>query len=164
MLTHGQSDAGLELSSPAFQPDHVAAHYNLGGILLQQGQPAEAMAEFQKALAIEPDSFEMLNNLAWLLATCPDPQVRDGTRAVQLAEHACDLTRYQKTMSIGTLAAAYAEAGRFDEAIKTAQKACVLAKQSGEQNLLQKNQELLGLYRAHKTYRDAPGKVVPAAP
>jgi protein O-mannosyl-transferase len=141
----------------SIKPDYVEAHYNLGGILLQQGHPAEAVTQFQKALAIDPDSFEMLNNLAWLLATCPNPQIRDGSRAVQLAEHACALTHYQKTMSVGTLAAAYAEAGRFDEAMATAQKACDLAEAAGEKELLQKNRELLALYRAHRPYHESSG-------
>jgi tetratricopeptide (TPR) repeat protein len=95
-----------------------------------------------------------LNNLAWRLATSPDPKVRDGTRAVELARRACELTHYQKTIYLGTLAAAHAEAGRFDDAIATAQKACAIASESGEQDLLKKNQELLFLYRAHQPYRE----------
>ena len=65
---------------------------------------------------------------------------------------------------VGTLAAAYAEAGRFDAAIATAEKACAQAKQSGEQGLMQKNQELLELYRAHRPYHEPFEKLVPAAP
>ena len=57
---------------------------------------------------------------------------------------------------VGTLAAAYAEAGRFDDAISTAEKACALASESGDPDLLKKNQELLALYRAHKPYHEAP--------
>jgi len=107
---------------------------------------------------------EILNNLAWRLATSPDPKVRDGTQAVPLAQRACELTHYQKTIYIGTLAAAYAEAGRFDDAISTAQKACTLASKSGEQDLLRRNQELLVLYRAHQPYHEPLEKLVPAAP
>jgi hypothetical protein len=106
---------------------------------------------------------ETLNNLAWRLASSPDPKVRDGTQAVQLAQRACDLTHYQKTIYLGTLAAAYAEAGRFDDAMVSAQKACDLAAQSGEQGLLQKNQELLQLYRAHKPYHE-PASPNPTEP
>ena len=64
-----------------------------------------------------------LNNLAWALATHPDAKIRNGTRAVKLAEDACRQTQYQQTVMVGTLAAAYAEAGRFDDALATAQKA-----------------------------------------
>jgi hypothetical protein len=93
----------------------------------------------------------------------------------------CELTHYQTTIYVGTLAAAYAEAGRFDEAISTAEKACTLASAAGEPGLLQKNQELLLLYQKHQPYhavaspdqaeppaaRPAPGdaeKLVPGAP
>jgi hypothetical protein len=96
-----------------------------------------------------------MNNLAWLLATSPDASVRDGARAVRLAERACEITGYQQTILVGTLAAAYAEAGRFDDAIATAGKACTLASASGEQDLLQKTRQLLELYRAHKPYHQA---------
>jgi hypothetical protein len=64
------------------------------------------------------------------------------------------LTRYQKTIFVGTLAAAYAEAGRFDDAMATAEKAIALAGKNGESALLQKNRELLELYRAHRAYHE----------
>jgi tetratricopeptide (TPR) repeat protein len=105
-----------------------------------------------------------LNNLAWTLATSKETNIRNGKRAVQIAEYACELTHYSVTFVVGTLAAAYAEAGRFDDAIATAQKACALAEKSGEQELLKKKQELLELYRAHQPYHEAAEKLVPAAP
>ncbi len=95
------------------------------------------------------------NNLAWFLATSPEATNRNGALAVELAKRACEQTHYQKTVTIGTLAAAYAEAGRFDDAIATAQKACKLASESGEQELLRKNMELLELYRKHQPYHEA---------
>ena len=98
------------------------------------------------------------NNLAWTLATNPDATKRNGTLAVKLAEDACQRTQYQQTIMVGTLAAAYAEAGRFDDAIATAQKACELAEKNGETNLLQKNQELLTLYQNHQPYREKEQK------
>ena len=67
------------------------------------------------------------------------------------------------TPLVSTLAAAYAEAGRYDDAIAAAQKACALATAAGEQELLEKNQQLLILYRAHQPYYEAAGKFVPAA-
>ena len=80
--------------------------------------------------------------------------MRDGTRAVELARHACELTKFQKTIFIGTLGAAYAEAGNFDAAMATAQRACAVATKNGEPVLLQKNQELLERYRAHQPVRE----------
>jgi len=124
----------------------------------------EAITHLQKALQIKPDSLEVLNNLAWLLATCPDAHIRDGVQAVKYAGRACELTHYRKTIMVGTLAAAYAEVGRFDDAIVAAEKARALASAAGEQDLLKKNMKLLVLYRAHQPYHEAAEKVVPAAP
>jgi tetratricopeptide (TPR) repeat protein len=105
-----------------------------------------------------------LNNLAWTLATSTETNIRNGKRAIQLAEQACELTHYDMAPIVGTLAAAYAEAGRFDDAMATAQKACALAEKSGEPELLKRNQELLELYRARQPYHEATEKLVPAAP
>lgn len=92
------------------------------------------------------------NNLAWSLSTSADAAQRNGWRAVIYAVGACRQTQYTNTTLVGTLAAAYAEAGRFDDAISTAQKACAMAAQSGDQPLLQRNQELLNLYLKHQPY------------
>jgi peptidoglycan/LPS O-acetylase OafA/YrhL len=103
---------------------------------------------------LTPLSPEACNNLAWSLATSSDAKSRDGIRAVKLAEDACQRTSYQKTMLVGTLAAAYAEAGRFNEAVSTAQTACALAVTHGETNLLSRNKELLELYQNHQPYHE----------
>jgi tetratricopeptide (TPR) repeat protein len=128
------------------------------------GHYQSAVEQYQITLAIAPDSLEGLNNLAWLLATCSDAGVRDGKRAVELAQHACQLTGEKKTVVLGTLAAAYAEAGRFDEAIATAQKACASATAKGETELLAVNQKLLAQYQQHQPYHEAAEKLVPGAP
>lgn len=94
-----------------------------------------------------------LNNLALVLASSPDDQIRDGPLAVELAQRACELTDYRTPITIGTLAAAYAESGRFDDAVSTARDACKLASQLGQTNLLDRNQRLLDLYQSHKPYR-----------
>jgi tetratricopeptide (TPR) repeat protein len=139
-------------------PDDYIAHLNLADALSHLGRTQEAVAQLDEALRIEPDSTEAMNNLAWMLATSPDTNVRDGKRAVELAERACKLTQYKKTIMMGTLAAAYAEAGRFDDAVATSQTACALATVAGETDLLKKNQELLNLYQNHQTYRDSTDK------
>jgi tetratricopeptide (TPR) repeat protein len=146
------------------QPNYAEACYNLGITLLKKGNVDEAIAFYQKALQIKPDYVYVLNNLAWLLATGPDAHLRDGVQAVQYAVRACELTHYGAAPIVGTLAAAYAEAGRYDDAVAAAQKACALAAAAGEPDLLEKNQKLLALYRAHQPYHEAAGKVVPAAP
>jgi cytochrome c-type biogenesis protein CcmH/NrfG len=145
-------------------PDRAKAHYSFANALLKMGKVDEAITHYQTALQINPDYAEALNNLAWLLATCPDAHFRDGVQAVKYAGRACELTHSGVTPLVGTLAAAYAEAGRFDDAIATAQKACALATAAGEQDLLEKNQKLLALYRAHQPYHEAAEKIVPAKP
>src|SRR5205814_2231760 len=131
---------------------NVDAHLNLGIVLYRLNRFEEAVQMYDQALKLRPASIEALNNLAWAFATCNDPAIRNGTRAVKLAEQACELTRYDQVTFVGTLAAAYAEAGKFSDAVATAEKACVLASESGQQEALKKNQELLELYRSGKPY------------
>ena len=128
----------------------------VAGAWAGQGKLPSAVQGYRAALALQPQSPELLNNLAWLLATCPVANVRDGTEAVRLGERACELTRFKRPLMVGTLAAAYAEAGRFAEAVATARQAGALAAESGDGALAAKNQALLELYRAGRPYREAP--------
>jgi tetratricopeptide (TPR) repeat protein len=164
LLQNGKVDEAIVQFQTALQikPDYAEAHNNLGNALFKKGRVDEAIVQFQTALQIKPDSVDVLNNLAWLLATGPDAHLRDGVQAVQYAGHACELTHYGVPLLVGTLAAAYAEAGRYDDAVAAAQKACALATAAGEQDLLERNRKLL--YLAHQPYHEAAGKVVPAAP
>ncbi len=166
LLHKGRVDEAITHFQTALQirPDNAEAHYNFGNVLIKAGRVDEAIVQYQQALQIKPDSLAFLNNLAWLLATYPDVHIRNGAQAVKYAGRACELTHDGVTLLVGTLAAAYAEAGRFDDAIATAQEACALASASGEQDLLEKNQKLLALYRAHQPYHETAGKFVPAAP
>jgi hypothetical protein len=95
-----------------------------------------------------------MNNLAWDLATNPDAKKRNGTKAIELALRACSATQYKQAIFIGTLAAAYAEAGRFEDAIKTAAQAQSLAAAEGQKELATRNAELLNLYRARVPYHE----------
>jgi protein O-mannosyl-transferase len=135
-------------------PDDFTAHLGLVTVLPHLGRSAEAETHLKAALQACPDTPDALNNLAWTLATSGTANLRDGARAVELAERACKLTDYRETIMVGTLGAAYAEAGRFDDAIATAQKACTLATESGKTELLNINQNLLELYRQHQPYRE----------
>ena len=89
-----------------------------------------------------------------LLTTGTDAARRNGALAVKLAENACQRTQYKDTVPVLTLAAAYAEAGRFDDAVTTAQKACALASKAGDLKLLQSNEALLNLFLQHQPYRE----------
>jgi tetratricopeptide (TPR) repeat protein len=135
-------------------PKYADAHGKLAYILAGQGKFSEAVQHYRQALETKPDLPEALNNLAWILATHLDAQFRNGAEAVRLAERACQLTKNQKTIYIGTLAAAYAEAGRFPEAIATAKKAEANALTWKEKDLAEKNRQLIELYKANKPYRE----------
>jgi protein O-mannosyl-transferase len=104
-------------------PQSADAHTNLGSALLRQGQSAEAIAEYRKALAVAPDNLAAQSNLAWLLATSSDPSLRNGPEAVSIAERLDRLTGGNRPLVLRILAAAYAEAGRFNEAVEAAERA-----------------------------------------
>ena len=156
LLKAGQVDQALALLGPALRGKPVVgkSFAGVGMILTALKRPADAVLFYRKALEAEPTAVETLNNLAWLLATSPNDSLRDGTEAVRLAEQACALTRFRAPVFIGTLAAAYAEAGRFDEAIATAERARDLARAQGDPALASRNEELLKLYRAGKPFRE----------
>src|SRR5439155_5687259 len=101
----------------ALKPNMERTHFTLGQALMMQGKRDEAIAEYRAALEINPDWPAAANDLAWILATDPDEHVRDGTKAVELAERACRITGNRETLFVGTLAEAYAEAGDFTKAV-----------------------------------------------
>jgi len=140
--------------APLIQAQPAEAEAEVAGKLAGRGDFAGAAARYRRALQIDPYLVEALNNLAWLLATCPEASLRNGGEAVQLAEQACALTQNRRTIMVGTLAAAYAEAGRFSDAVATAQKACDRASIFKEDEVLARNRELLELYRAGRAYHE----------
>jgi cytochrome c-type biogenesis protein CcmH/NrfG len=139
------------------RPADFEAHVQLGQNYQNLNQPADAVLQYRAALERMPDSPSILNNLAWLLATARDPAVRDGNRAVRLAQKACALTANRRAIFLGTLAAAYAEAGRFSEAVSTAARARTLALAGGQADVAEANRRLLELYRSGKAYHVSHG-------
>jgi tetratricopeptide (TPR) repeat protein len=127
----------------------------LAQALEMQGDSAGAIARYRRCIELEPGLTEALNNLAWILATHPDAQLRNGAEAVQRATRACELTDYDWPLYLGTLAASYAEAGRFGEAIATAERAEQKARARGFNELADRNVELLQKYRAGQPHREA---------
>ncbi len=142
-------------SALALQPDLWPAHYGLATVLVRQGRTSDAIQHYRETLVARPDFVEALLRLAWILAVHPDPQVRDGRQAVELAEHACRLTQSSQPGALRTLAVAYAETGRFAEAIRSAQEAQRLAEAAGQREFARGNQQLLELFRAGQPYREA---------
>jgi spermidine synthase len=118
-----------------FFPDSFEIHNNLGVALQSQGRLNEAVEHYRKALDMNPDSAELHNNLAYILVTNPNPTERNVIDAVGHAQRAVELTHYQNSTALNTLAKAYAAAGQFDKAVETAQKALTLASNEGNQNL-----------------------------
>jgi tetratricopeptide (TPR) repeat protein len=157
----GNMDAGMAeyRNALARDPANVETLYDLSLSLMLSGRVGEAAAFFQKATQLNPDFLSsqnpgVQNNVAWSLATNPDPAKRNGQIAIQLAEAACRQTKFKTTIMLGTLAAAYAEAGRFEDAISTGQKACALAADAHDADLLKNNQKLLSFYTNHLAYRE----------
>ncbi len=127
-----------------------------GQVLASLGRSAEALDQYRTALALPPDLVPALNNLAWILATDPGATNRNGAEAVQLAQRACALTGYQTPVLIGTLATAYAEAGRFKDAIETAHRAHDLALAARQPEVAEENRQLLELYQSGRAYHQPP--------
>jgi tetratricopeptide (TPR) repeat protein len=110
-----------------------------------------ALADLDRAIELGPDNAQAYNNRAWLWATCPDAKARDGKKAIESATKACELTEWKEPGLIDTLAAAYAEAGDFDAAVKWQTRANPLFTQAEEKT---EGEQRLELYRAKKPYRD----------
>jgi len=149
------NDAVLQYSEALrLSPTNAAIRFNVGLVLVKLGRADEAVAQFTEAARLRPDWAEPLNAAAWTLATSDNDRARNGAEAVRLAEKAADLTSRQQPAMLNTLAAAYAEAGRFDEATVTANQALELAQQAGHTNLIGKIQAAIALYKAHTPLRE----------
>jgi tetratricopeptide (TPR) repeat protein len=127
---------------------------------------------FERAVAVTEDNWVALNNVAWLRAACPDAEVRNGERAVALAERACRVvrngeravalaeracrvTRYRDGEYVDTLATAYAEAGRFDDAIASSKRAIRLALAAGRTQAADAFRERLAHFEKRRPYRSS---------
>ena len=140
------------------QPDAIDAHNNLAVACLGSGQVARAVIEWQEALRLDPQCLFALDNLAWVLATSPDDSLRNGPEAMALATRAVQLTEDGNPMVLRTLAAAYAENGRFAEAIQTAQRALTMS----PPGLAVALQEQIKSYQAGTPVRDSSLVGVPS--
>jgi Flp pilus assembly protein TadD len=135
------------------QPQFFQAYNELGNAYRQKGLAVSATANYQKAIAIEPRFKLAQINLAWMLATWPDPSIRNGAKALELAEKANQLSNAQDLRILRTLAAAYAETGGFSEAETTASQALALAEAQSNQRLINVLQTEIGLYHTNTPCR-----------
>ena len=138
------------------RPDFADAHENLGHALALQGNIKEAIAEYWETLRLRPNSAKVLARLAAILATDQDASIRNGAVAVQLAERLCGSTRYRQAEAMDVLAAAYAEAGRFTDAVRVAQQAVELATTNGQWELAAQIENRLHLYQAGRPFHESP--------
>jgi tetratricopeptide (TPR) repeat protein len=129
-------------------PGVALIHANRASSYDKLGRHPEAIKDYEEALRLGPRDDETLDAFAWLLATVPDPRLRDGKRAVELAREACELTQWKEPNHIDTLAAAYARSGDFASAVKWQMKAL---EEPGYRRF-KEAQERLSLYRAGKPY------------
>jgi len=135
-------------------PKHPSAYVCRGVAWEGRGKYAEAIADYEKAVRLGRKDAELLNQLAWLLAVCPDDRQRDGSKAVEYATQACEIAKWKEPEYLDTLAAAYAEVGDFPKAVKWEEKALSLC--SGSQR--QRFQTRVDLYRSGKPYREQEGQ------
>ena len=134
-------------------PVFAAAYLNLGIFHLRAGEMAAAIRVFRHGLAEAPDHIEISSRLAWVLATTRQEKLRDGNEAIGLAENICKMTSYLIPRNLDVLAAAYAEEGEFEKAVKTVHQALQLIRPS-HRDLGEQFQRRLKLYQVRKPYRE----------
>jgi serine/threonine-protein kinase len=150
-----KDDALADADTAVALADSAEAYFLRGRLRVWRREFPEARADFERALerGRGPHSF-MLNDVAWFFATCPDQSGRDGRKAVDLATKACEMTQWNDTHALDTLAAAFAEAGDFDEAIKWQAHALSLIAATAEERA--GVEKRLALYQDHHPYRQEP--------
>jgi arylsulfatase A-like enzyme/tetratricopeptide (TPR) repeat protein len=138
------------------RPDDAVIHYNLAVALELEGAAAKAAGHYAEAIQNQADFLAALNRLASIRATSEDPQLRNGPEAVRLAQRAYQFTGHREVDTLDTLAAAYAEAGRFPEAVQTARQALNLAIQQNKLGLAEFIRAKTRLYEAGKPFHESP--------
>ena len=157
LLAQGMLDEAIVQfrKSVEVEPRFVDGRVILGNALAAKGAFEPALAELEQAVALAPKNFKAVNDLAWLLAVCPRSDIRDGARSIRLIEPACKNTDYRIPVLLSTLAAAYAEAGRFSDAVATANKALGLVNPEDKYQA-QRIRQHLQFYRNDKPFRYSP--------
>lgn len=156
LLRAGKSNEALEHLQTALRlnPNYPEAHNNLAIALSQKGQLRDAISEWNKTLGIDPNNLEAQCNLGWVLSTFPDSAIRDGARAIELTQRALRLSGGKNARIWRLAAAAYAEAGQFEEAIKAAQSGIEVAEGEGNATLVQTLQSNIRSFEQRSPLRD----------
>ena len=157
LLEKGEPSAAIEHCRAALliRPGNPDCHTILAVALDESGHSVEAIQHYERALEISPQSVSALNNLAWLLATCPDASLRNGARAIQLAQQGDQLSGGTNAVVLRTLAAGYAEAGQFGKAIESGRAATRLAQMQGDNSLAEELEQQIALYELGLPYHEA---------
>ncbi len=142
------------LKALKLKPDNAGINDNLGMAYYQQGKTAAAVVHWREAVRLNPTNVHSVNRLAKALATCPDASVRDGKAALELALWAVQLSNSRDAIPFDTLAAAYAEAGNFPEAVKAAKNALRLASREKNPALTESIKKKIALYEARTPFRE----------
>lgn len=152
---NGQFDMAIFDYSRAIElnPGYADAYYYRGIAYSKNGRFDMTISDYSKAIELRPGDAGLYNNLAWLLATCPDDEYRDGARAIELAEKALNIV--EDCTQLDTLAAAYAEAGRFEDAVTTQERAIKLLKIEGSpENVIKRYVERLNFWKKNRPWRE----------
>jgi tetratricopeptide (TPR) repeat protein len=154
LAMEGKTDPAIAAAQTAvlLDPALAEAQYQLGYLLANTPQIAAATPHLQEAVRLRPDWTPPIAQLAWLLATAPETALRNGARAVELAERAAALSQRKDAQLLNILAAAYAETGRFPDAIRTVEEAIPLAAATRQAALARTLQRSLDLYRSGQPF------------
>ncbi len=146
----GQYDQAISDFNRALEinPRYQKAYSNRGTTYRLMRQFDRAISDFNRAIEINPIIAEPYNNLAWLFATAKAPDFQNGKKAIELARKACELSQWKDPNYLDTLAAAYARAGDFENAVKWQEKALESSKSSRKLEL----QQRLNFYRERKPW------------
>ena len=155
LMTKGLLDEAIVQLSKAIEilPNHNHAQYNLALALAEKGETVDAIAHYQKAIEVQPDFFEAMTNLAWIFASSSDANIRNGPKAVELAEKASRLTHDTSPVVLRTLAAAYATNNSFDKALETSRRALQSAQEQRNSELAESIRREMSLYEVGMPYR-----------
>jgi serine/threonine-protein kinase len=131
--------------------DKLEQNYRTRGMVYQQlGNIENVVRDYSEFIRRKPTNRWILNDLAWIHATCPDPNIRDGAKAVDLAKRACEVSEWKNSAYVDTLAAAYAEMSDWETAISTQDRALKMATSEAEKADYGKR---LSLYQKKEPFR-----------
>jgi Flp pilus assembly protein TadD len=152
---HEQFDEAIAcfLRAQEIDPARAESHINLANVLYRQGKVQDAVTHLREVVRLQPNDVPSLNQLAFVLATCPIAEVRDGKSAVEFAIRAVELSAGREPIFLNTLAAAYAEAGQFQKAVETAERALALASRQNNATLVDTLRAAIQRYQAGSPLR-----------